>query len=78
MAVSIAIPKVSQAVTEATITAWLVEDGARVVTGDVLYRLETEKVEMDVEAPAGGVVTIIGAAGETYPVGAEIGRIDDE
>ncbi len=77
MATTIAIPKMSQAVTEATITAWLVEDGARVSAGDVLYRLETEKVEMDVEAPVAGVVTITGVAGETYPVGTAIGQIDE-
>jgi 2-oxoglutarate dehydrogenase E2 component (dihydrolipoamide succinyltransferase) len=77
VATTIAIPRMSQAVTEATITAWLVEDGARVAAGEVLYRLETEKVEMDVEAPVSGVVTITGTVGETYPVGTAIGQIDD-
>ena len=41
-----------------------------------LYRLETEKVEIDVECPASGVIHIVGETGQTYPVGDEIGYIE--
>ena len=44
--------------------------------GDVLYRLETDKVENDIEAPIAGVVHISGEEGETYEVGTQIGSID--
>ncbi len=51
-------------------------DGGQIEAGEPLYRMETEKVEMDVEAPASGVVHILGPAGETYPVGHDIGYIE--
>ena len=44
--------------------------------GDVIYRIETDKVENDVESPADGVIHITGVEGETYDVGASIGEID--
>jgi pyruvate/2-oxoglutarate dehydrogenase complex dihydrolipoamide acyltransferase (E2) component len=61
--------------TEGTIVEWVVADGDRVAEGDVLYRLETEKVELDVECPAPGVVHPTGSVGQTYPVGEDIGYI---
>jgi pyruvate/2-oxoglutarate dehydrogenase complex dihydrolipoamide acyltransferase (E2) component len=44
--------------------------------GDVIYRIETDKVENDVESPADGVIRITGVEGETYDVGASIGEIE--
>jgi pyruvate dehydrogenase E2 component (dihydrolipoamide acetyltransferase) len=72
----IRIPQAGVAMTEGTIVEWLVSDGDRVGTGDVLYRLETEKVELDVEAPVEGVVRVTGQVGQTYPVGEDVGYID--
>jgi pyruvate/2-oxoglutarate dehydrogenase complex dihydrolipoamide acyltransferase (E2) component len=73
---TVAIPKLSQAVTEGILTAWMVEDGATVTAGQILYRLETEKVEMDIEAPVAGVIHLSGQPGETYAVGTEIATIE--
>jgi pyruvate/2-oxoglutarate dehydrogenase complex dihydrolipoamide acyltransferase (E2) component len=42
----------------------------------VLYRIETDKVENEIEAPVAGVVHITGEEGETYEVGTQIGTID--
>jgi pyruvate/2-oxoglutarate dehydrogenase complex dihydrolipoamide acyltransferase (E2) component len=72
----IRIPQAGVSMTEGTIVEWVVADGARVGEGEVLYRLETEKVELDVECPATGVVHVTGQVGETYPVGEEIGYIE--
>jgi 2-oxoglutarate dehydrogenase E2 component (dihydrolipoamide succinyltransferase) len=74
--IAIKIPQAGVAVTEGTIAEWFVADGATIEAGAPLYRMETEKVEMDVESPASGVVHILGPAGETYPVGHDIGYID--
>jgi len=63
------------AVTEATIVEWFAAEGQLVQAGAPLYRMETEKVEMDVEAPVSGVLHIGGRPGETYPVGEVIGVI---
>lgn len=70
------IPQAGVAMTEGTIVEWTVSDGDHVREGDVLYRLETEKVEFDVECPASGVVHPTGAVGETYPVGEDVGYLD--
>ncbi len=76
--VPIAIPKASQAVTEGTISEWMVADGARVTAGQVIYRLETEKVEMDIEAPTTGTIHITGPAGQAYAVGTVVGNIEGD
>ena len=76
MAVPLNIPKLGVSMTEGTLVEWLVSDGATVSAGDVLYRLETDKVENDIEAPVGGVIHISGEEGETYDVGTEIGTIE--
>jgi pyruvate/2-oxoglutarate dehydrogenase complex dihydrolipoamide acyltransferase (E2) component len=70
------IPQAGAAMEEATIIEWLVPDGSAVTAGQVVYRLDTDKTELDVEAPVGGVLRIVGEAGRTYPVGAEVGRIE--
>ena len=76
MAVPLNIPKLGVSMTEGTLVEWLVSDGDSVSAGDVLYRLETDKVENDIEAPVDGVVRISGEEGETYDVGTQIGSID--
>ncbi|UXA19231.1 biotin/lipoyl-containing protein [Mycobacterium sp. SMC-4] len=63
------LPKPGDAITEAEITEFLVEDGASVTEGDPLYSIATDKVEMDIEAPASGVVSWKVEVGETYDVG---------
>jgi pyruvate/2-oxoglutarate dehydrogenase complex dihydrolipoamide acyltransferase (E2) component len=70
------IPQAGAAMTEGTIIEWVVADGAAVVAGQVVYRLDTDKTELDVEAPVDGVLRIAGDAGATYPVGVEIGSIE--
>lgn len=74
--IPVKIPQAGVAVTEGTIAQWLVADGSQVAAGDALYRMETEKVEMDVEAPVAGTFHILAEAGATYPVGHDIGYID--
>lgn len=61
---------------EGTLVEWLVSDGQTVNVGDVLYRIETDKVENEIESPAAGVVHLSGVEGETYEVGTQIGSID--
>lgn len=61
---------------EGTLVEWLVADGDSVQAGDILYRIETDKVENEIEAPVAGVVRITGVEGETYDVGTQIGSIE--
>ena len=72
----IRIPKPGDAITEAVLSKMLVAHGDAVVEGDPLYELETDKVEMVIDAPSGGVVSWQADEGETYAVGTLIATID--
>jgi pyruvate dehydrogenase E2 component (dihydrolipoyllysine-residue acetyltransferase) len=74
--ITVRIPKAGQTMTEGSIAEWLVGDGEAVLAGQAIYRLETEKVEIDVEAPTAGTLRIVAAAGGPYPVGTEVAQID--
>jgi pyruvate/2-oxoglutarate dehydrogenase complex dihydrolipoamide acyltransferase (E2) component len=76
LATAINIPKLGWSMEEGTLLEWLVDDGATVAAGQVIYRLETDKVENEIEAPIGGVLRQIGNAGEIYAVGDQIGEIE--
>lgn len=76
MAAAIHIPKLGISMTEGTIAQWLVADGTAVSAGEPLYVLETDKVENEIEAPASGVLRVLAAEGEAYPVGSHIGNIE--
>ncbi|KOU56478.1 dihydrolipoamide acetyltransferase [Streptomyces sp. MMG1533] len=58
---------------EGTIDEWLVPTGGAVAEGDALLRLATDKVDVDVEAEAGGLFHPVVQAGATVPAGALIG-----
>jgi pyruvate/2-oxoglutarate dehydrogenase complex dihydrolipoamide acyltransferase (E2) component len=70
------MPKPGDAITEAELTQIYVSDGQSVAEGDPLYGIATDKVEMDIEAPATGVVTWKVAVGGTYDVGELIAVIE--
>ena len=70
----IRVPQPGDAVMEGTLVEWL--DGARVEAGEPIYLLETDKVEMEIQAPCAGVLRHIGQEGEVYPVGELIGTIE--
>lgn len=76
MSTPISIPKLGFSMTEGTLIEWMVPDGGRVEVGQIIYRLETDKVENDIESPAAGTLHISGVEGEVYEVGTQIGQID--
>ena len=62
--------------TSATLSQWLVEPGSQVRAGDPLLELETDKVAMEVSAPADGVLeTPLVAPGEKVEPGMVLGRL---
>jgi pyruvate/2-oxoglutarate dehydrogenase complex dihydrolipoamide acyltransferase (E2) component len=73
---SVRIPKSGQATTEGTIAQWLVNDSDAVEAGQPLYVLETDKVEMEIDSPISGTISILAPEGSTHDVGAEIARIE--
>jgi 2-oxoglutarate dehydrogenase E2 component (dihydrolipoamide succinyltransferase) len=50
------LARLGDTVDEVVVLEWLVAVGDRVAAGDPLVRVETDKVEVDVEAPVAGVV----------------------
>lgn len=76
MATEIILPKIGFSMTEGILAEWLVPDGTAVNEGDPLYTIESDKSTNEVEAPASGIVRIVGQAGETYEVGTIIGTIE--
>ena len=72
MGVPINIPKLGVSMSEGTLVEWLVQDGESVTEGQVLYRIETDKVENDVV----GLALDPGDVDETYDVGDPIGEIE--
>ena len=76
MATEIRVPTLGESVTEATIGKWFKKVGDTVAIDEPLVELETDKVTLEVPAPAAGVIESIAAAdGETVGVGALLGAI---
>lgn len=75
MSTTLTIPKLQMSSTEGTLAEWLVEDGATVEAGQAIYSLETDKSVQEIGAPESGKLVQKVPAGETYPVGTEIGEI---
>ncbi|MCK9542160.1 MAG: lipoyl domain-containing protein [Novosphingobium sp.] len=76
MSTELRIPAAGDSVQEVQIVEWTVDSGTPVSEGQVIYTVESDKSVLEIEAPASGTLTIIASAGETYPVGHLIGRID--
>jgi pyruvate dehydrogenase E2 component (dihydrolipoamide acetyltransferase) len=73
MATPVIMPKFEMAQETGTIAHWLKQDGEAVKKGEPLLEVETDKVVMEVEAPADGVLRGIRAApGEVVPIGQPI------
>ncbi len=73
MPVEIRLPKLGLTMEEGTVDEWLVEDGAVVTLGIPLLRLATDKIDVDVEAEAEGILVRAVANGATLPPGAVLG-----
>jgi pyruvate dehydrogenase E2 component (dihydrolipoamide acetyltransferase) len=70
MAAKVLMPKGSDTMTEGKVLKWLKSEGDPISTGDALVEIETDKVDMEVEALGGGVLRkILVDAGKVVPVG---------
>ncbi|SSC67807.1 2-oxoglutarate dehydrogenase complex dihydrolipoyllysine-residue succinyltransferase [Ciceribacter selenitireducens] len=76
MATEIRVPTLGESVSEATIGTWFKKVGDVVKADEPLVELETDKVTVEVPAPASGVLTeIVAQNGETVGLGALLGQI---
>ena len=70
------LPLLGDVMTEGTITTWYRPEGAEVREGEPLYQLETDKVNVTVDAPVSGTLQRVVAEGDTVPVGAVVARLE--
>ncbi|WP_430250894.1 2-oxoglutarate dehydrogenase complex dihydrolipoyllysine-residue succinyltransferase [Neorhizobium sp. DAR64860/K0K1] len=76
MATEIRVPTLGESVSEATVGTWFKKVGDTVKADEPLVELETDKVTVEVPAPASGVLTeIVAQNGETVGLDALLGQI---
>lgn len=79
MAKKVIMPKLGLTMEEGVINKWLVKEGDRVEKGDPLFEVATDKVNMEVEAPASGVVLkVLYPEGSTVPITKTVAYIGEE
>ena len=78
MTTEIRVPTLGESVTEATIGRWFKQLGEAVAADEPVVELETDKVTVEVPAPASGVLAeIVAKDGETVAPGALLGQIQE-
>ncbi|HEY4470000.1 MAG TPA: biotin/lipoyl-containing protein, partial [Stellaceae bacterium] len=78
MTIEIRVPTLGESVTEATVARWLKQPGETIARDEPVVELETDKVTLEVPAPAAGMLGEIRAGeGTNVPVGAVLGIIAD-
>ncbi|HTV68021.1 MAG TPA: 2-oxoglutarate dehydrogenase complex dihydrolipoyllysine-residue succinyltransferase [Rhizobiaceae bacterium] len=78
MATEIKVPTLGESVTEATVGKWFKKAGDAIKADEPLVELETDKVTVEVPAPASGTLAEISVKeGDTVNVGAVLGSISD-
>jgi pyruvate dehydrogenase E2 component (dihydrolipoamide acetyltransferase) len=79
MAVEMIMPKVDMDQETGTVVEWLKTNGQKVEEGEAILVIETDKIAIDVEAPASGILEGISAnPGDVIPIGKVIAYILDE
>ena len=74
--VQVTLPELGESVTEGVIVEWRKSEGEHVEAGEILLDLTTDKVDVEVPAPAAGVVTrILAQAGDAVEVGAVLAEL---
>ena len=74
--VKVMVPALGESVTEATIATWFKKEGDSVEADEMLCELETDKVSVEVPAPAAGVLSrILKGEGETVEAGGQLAEL---
>ena len=78
MSANIVVPEVGESIVDARVAKWLRKEGDVVAAGDPLVELETDKIDLEVAAPQGGVLSRIDHRdGADVKVGEVLGVIDE-
>ena len=73
--VKVLLPELGESVTEGVVVEWRVQEGDAVAAGDTLLDVTTDKVDVEVPAPAAGRRQDRGRPGETVEVGALLAEL---
>jgi 2-oxoglutarate dehydrogenase E2 component (dihydrolipoamide succinyltransferase) len=77
MPINIVVPEVGESVVDARVARWLKQPGDSVASGEAIVELETDKVDVEVSAPAAGVLsTIAHADGADVKIGEVLGTME--
>src|SRR3979409_113142 len=75
---NIVVPELGESVVEARVARWLKKEGDRVEVGEPIVELETEKIDIEVNAERGGVIASIKRKeGEDVKIGEVLGVVDE-
>ena len=75
---NIVVPELGESVVEARVARWLKKEGDRVEVGEAVVELETEKIDLEVNAEMGGVITSIKRQeGEDVKIGELLAVLDE-
>jgi 2-oxoglutarate dehydrogenase E2 component (dihydrolipoamide succinyltransferase) len=75
---NIVVPQLGESVVEARVARWLKKEGDRVEVGEPIVELETEKIDLEVNAERGGVIASIRRKeGEDVKIGEVLGVVDE-
>lgn len=78
MSIEVKVPTLGESVSEATVGQWLKKPGEAVALDEPIVSLETDKVAVEVPAPAAGVLgALVANEGDTVSVGALLALIED-
>ena len=78
MAIEIKVPQLGESVSEATVATWFKKKGDAVTRDEPLVELETDKVTMEVYAPASGVLSdVMFDEGSDVEVGTVLGKVEE-
>lgn len=75
---NIYLPRMGQTMTEGTVEKWLKKDGDKVLKGEGVVEITTDKVTTTIESPKDGTLQILIDESTTVPVGEVIGEVIDE
>ena len=79
MAIEIKVPEMGESIVEATVGAWVKNEGDQIEAGETILELETEKVNLEVTSPATGTLETVNIQeGEIVNVGTILGTINTE
>ncbi len=78
MSIEIRVPTLGESIVDATIASWLKKEGDTIQQGDALVELETDKVNVEVNAEQSGVLQkVVKQEGDTVAVGEVLGLIGE-